>query len=155
MNRFTAAAVALGMAIFAAVPATAATADRTKPRVAFTTADNAVLLGAPLAPALPEPIASAMTVTGTATDIRGRGIRKVTVTFCANATPDSCGSGVPTLTGVVTTRAASVGCTTKTRQRCVWSTPAPATPGTYLVTATAEDLAGNRRSVGPIFVTVL
>jgi hypothetical protein len=56
---------------------------------------------------------------------------------------------------VVTTRAASVGCTARNRQRCVWSTPAPANPGTYLVRATAEDLAGNRRSVGPIFITVL
>lgn len=153
MKRFAAVAVALSVAILATVPAAAATRDRTKPRVAFTTADNAVLVAVPLA--APAPLAGATTVTGTATDIGGRGIRKVTVTYCANATPDSCGSAGPVLTGVVTARAASVGCTAKNRQRCVWSTPAPATPGTYLVSATAEDMAGNRRSAGPIFITVL
>ena len=159
MKRFAAVAIAVCMAVLAAAPASAATADRTRPKVRFTTANDTVLVASPAA--LPAEQAAELTqVRGTATDIGGRGIRKVTVTFCGNAwrQPNGsygCGTVGPALVSPFSTRAASVGCTSKNRQRCVWTTPVPSSPGSYLVVATAEDLAGNRRSVGPIFITVL
>ena len=139
-------------AVMAVSPAAAGTADTTAPRVRFATSDDAVLLGVPVDHEL-------SAVRGTATDRRGRGIRSVSVLFCGNAERLAgggyrCGSGVASVSAVER-RTATVTCADALRRRCDWTVQTPSAPGRYLVIATATDRAGNQRSAGPIFVTVL
>ena len=139
-------------AVVAVSPAAAGSADTTAPRVRFATADDAVVLGVPVEHDL-------TAVRGTATDRNGRGIRSVSVLFCGNAERLAgggyrCGSGAASV-GTVERRSATVRCGDARRRRCEWSVQTPSAPGRYLVVATATDRAGNQRSAGPIFVTVV
>ena len=137
--------------VLPAGPALAAR-DTTKPRAAITTPDGAILVGAPVD-------SDVTLIRGSASDARGSGVRSVVVTFCANAGRSNggytCGSTGPALTDVVTEQHAAVRCSNATRRSCTWTARAPVQPGSYLVFATAVDAARNRRSAGPILITVV
>ena len=130
----------------------AAPRDTTPPRVHFTTDDQSVLVGAVAGSEWTE-------LRGTATDIAGSGVRRVTLTYCANAWKTEhgmgCGTGpIPTVRALFDLDATML-CARGTHRRCSWSVRAPLQPGQYLVMATATDASANERSARPIFVTVI
>ena len=133
----------------------AAADDTTKPRIRITTEDGATRVGAPI-----EAIESEESqVAGVAKDLRGSGIKRVTVIYCANARRIagggySCGTGALTPDAVTTVKA-RVTCRNTTKRRCTWTAAVPTQPGNYLVIAEARDRAGNRRQSGPVFITVV
>ena len=134
------------------VSAAAASRDTNPPRVRFTTNDDAILVGAAAGGEWTE-------LRGTATDIGGSGVSRVTLIYCANAWKTEngmgCGTGpIPTVKALFV-REATMLCVRDTHRRCSWSVRAPLQPGQYLVMATATDASGNERSTRPIFVTVL
>jgi hypothetical protein len=144
--------VALLLAAVTAGPSAAAPTDTTAPRVHFTTGDRSVLVAAPVGTEWTE-------VRGTATDIGGKGLTAVSVTYCANAWKSEHGMGcgtqpVPTVDALVD-RTATLTCAGSATRRCSWAVSAPLQPGQYLVVASATDAAGNQRSTRPLFVTVV
>ncbi|MFC0842316.1 OmpL47-type beta-barrel domain-containing protein [Streptomyces noboritoensis] len=111
--------------------------DKTPAASRFTTADGtifiAVDIGAP----------DTQFVTGTATDAAA-GVDEVTVTF------------TPTLLGQPQSAKAAVTCTDATRHSCTWKVAPPRGIGTYKVTSTATDRAGNKETAGSgIHITVI
>ena len=153
MGRIAKIALLVVLGLLAAVsPATAGAADKTAPRVRFATSDDAVVVAAPVD-------SDATRIRGVATDRNGRGVKSVSVVYCGNAErlPRGgyrCGTS-PVVVAAVERRAATTTCSNRTRRWCRWSAEAPRTPGRYIVMATATDRAGNVRSAGPVFITVL
>lgn len=147
----TGAMTALLFLLAAAAPAGAAR-DSARPGVVFTTRQDTILLGAPAE-------SDWTSVRGSATDAAS-GVKKVIVTFCANARRLdgggwTCGSTGPAVLSPLSQRKAAVSCEGGARRRCRWSVTAPLEPGSYLVVAKAVDRSGNSRSAGPLFITVV
>lgn len=103
--------------------------DRRRPNVVITTSDGTQFSGA-------EPA----TVDGRATDT-GSGVARVVVTFSSDA-------GSQTVT-------AKMKCSDGSRRSCTWSARVPGPVGTYSVSATATDGAGNRAKARHITITVV
>ena len=141
VRRGTALLVALLMAlgVFASSPAHAATtADRTRPKVATTTKDGAVLVA-------PSSVTD-MRVTGTASD--DRAIRHVEILYMTEFDAVFFGYGMFVWT------TADLACR-NARRICTWSVDIPEEAGDYTVVATAVDRAGNRRRSAPVNLTVV
>ena len=143
-------AVVAALVVLPVAPASAAR-DSVAPRVRITTPDGATRVGAPYA-------SDMTTVSGIARDDLS-GIRRVKVTYCPNGTIDdqggwSCGTG-PGGVGSISTVRADLSCSNVTRRYCTWVAQVPQEPSNYLVFAEAVDRAGNRRSTGPIAITVV
>lgn len=139
-----AAAALIAVSVFGAGAAHAA-ADTTPPTVGFTTADGSIRVGAPIDTDL-------TTVTGTTRDT-GSGVRSVDVTFCTGYKLSGGGwvcNVAPV--GRIRTVRATLSCSGAS---CSWRAIVPVEPGGYLVFAEAKDKAGNRRSTGPIEITVI
>lgn len=154
MRRLASIVMVIPLVLAVAAPASAAPVrDRRPPTVRFTTTDDDVIVAAPVD-------ADLTRVRGTTADRYGRGVKMVSVVFCANARRYpaggwSCGGTGVSLASPMTRRTADVTCSDSSRRICRWSVSAPTIPGNYLVIATATDRAGNRRTVGPIFITVV
>ena len=153
MRRVAMVTAGIALVLGIAAPAAAAPRDRTAPVVRFTTENDAVVVSAPVDHELTR-------VRGTATDRNGRGVRAVAVVFCANARRFAdggytCGSTGTSVASPITRSTAAVSCIDRRRRNCSWRAAAPLAPGNYLVLAVATDRAGNERTVGPIFITVV
>ena len=146
--------ILLVLAVFSAAPAGAEPIDREKPRIAFTTKSNDVLVSAP-----PEVTGVPGTVTGTASDDVA-GVKTIRVVFCASARPDgaggyTCGGELTPPVDPVVQRNATITCSNQLRRSCTFSAAVPDTPGSYLVFATAEDGAGRNGSAAPVQIFVV
>ena len=153
MRRLAWTLVVIPLVLLMAAPAAAAPRDRRAPAIRFSTTNDDIVVAAPIDHEFTR-------VRGTATDRNGRGVRSVSVVFCANARryPEggyTCGSTWPSVGPPVTRAAAELVCTDRRHRNCRWSTDVPLTPGSYLVIATATDRAGNQRTAGPLFITVV
>lgn len=112
-----------------AVTAAASATDRTAPTAAITSSGGTEIT-----------LLQRSRIAGTASDA-ATGVSEVVVTFERN--------------GERVTAAAELGCRDATRRSCTWSTDVPAVAGSYVVTATAVDRAGNTGESDPVQITVV
>lgn len=145
-------AVLVIASLAATAPAGAARADRRGPRVSYTTAEDAILVGSPVA----DPSGSLPTVvTGRVTDNRS-GVHAVEATWvwCTSSTDESC-TVLATEPPMADGGPVSLACN-RSRRSCTWSISAPVAPGSYWLGVSATDHAGNDSpSAGILHLTVV